>query len=43
MQPAEEADIEIMMWKEPEGQRDDQRRPIFKPNSIIGVDVAEGL
>ena len=37
------ADIEINVWKAPDVQRDDHRRPIFRPNYVVGCDVAEGL
>lgn len=39
----EEADIEVYMWKPPEVVRDEVGRPIWKPNYVIGADVAEGL
>jgi hypothetical protein len=40
---AEDADIELFIWKEPEVQRDAQGRPKYKPNYVVGADVAEGL
>ena len=39
----QEADIEIYMWKPPEVVRDEDGRPLWKPNFVVGADVAEGL
>lgn len=37
------ADIEVFQWRPPEVVRDELGRPIYKPNYVVGVDVAEGL
>jgi len=39
----EEADIEIFMWIPPEVVRGEDDRPVWKPNFVVGADVAEGL
>jgi hypothetical protein len=39
----ESADIEVYIWKEPEVLRDGQGRPLYKPNYVVGADIAEGL
>jgi hypothetical protein len=39
----QEADIEVFMWKPPEVVRDKDDRPLWKPNFVVGADVAEGL
>lgn len=39
----QEADIEVYMWKPPEVVRDEDGRPLWKPNYVVGADVAEGL
>ncbi len=43
LEPDEEADIEIEIWKKPYIERDEHRRPLFEPNFVVGCDVAEGL
>jgi hypothetical protein len=35
--------IEVTLWKEPRVIRDDTGRPVWKPNYVVGADVAEGL
>lgn len=39
----EQADIEVIQWKPPTVLRDDEGRPLWKPNYVVGADVAEGL
>ena len=39
----EEADIEVYQWVAPEVIRDEDDRPKYKPNYVVGADVAEGL
>lgn len=39
----DEADIEVYMWKPPTVVRGEDGRPIWKPNYVVGADVAEGL
>jgi len=40
---AEWADIELTIWSPPTVIRDDDGRPVWKPNYVVGADVAEGL
>jgi len=40
---ADDPDIVIDIWREPTVIRDDQGRPIWKPNYVVGADIAEGL
>ena len=43
MEDHESSDIEIYEWKPPKVIRDEDGRPVWKPNYVVGVDVAEGL
>lgn len=43
LEPVREADIEIHVYREPEVERDEHQRPLWEPNYVVGVDVAEGL
>lgn len=37
------ADIELTIWRPPYVERDEQNRPKWEPNFVVGADVAEGL
>lgn len=37
------SDIELTLWVPPTVIRDDDGRPLWKPNYVVGADVAEGL
>lgn len=43
LEDGEWGDIEIEMWKPPTIIRDELKRPLWKPNYVVGADVAEGL
>jgi hypothetical protein len=43
MEDHEAADIEVTIWKPPTVIRDEDGRPRWKPNYVVGADVAEGL
>lgn len=39
----DQADIPVMIWKEPEIIRGEDGRALWRPNYVVGADVAEGL
>ncbi len=39
----DQADIPVVIYREPEVIRDEDGRPKWKPNYVVGADVAEGL